>query len=132
MLYMLDTDICSYLIKGICPQLLDNLNSHDKDKLTISSVTCAELLFGAERVNSKKIKSKVEAIIQKVEIIEFGEEAAREYSNIRATLERNGTMIGNMDMLIASCARASKAILVTNKEKHFGYIPNLKIENWTK
>jgi len=132
MLYMLDTDICSYLIKGISPQLLDNLNSHSKDKLTISSVTCTELLFGAERVNSKKIKEKVEAILQKVEIIEFGEEAAREYSNIRATLERNGTAIGNMDMLIAACAKASKAILVTNNEKHFGYIPNLKIENWTK
>lgn len=132
MLYMLDTDICSYLIKGISPQLLDNLNSHSKDKLAISSVTYAELLFGAERVNSIKIKDKIEAILQKVEIIEFAEEAAREYSNIRAILERNGTVIGNMDMLIAACARASKAILVTNNEKHFGYVPKLKIENWTK
>ena len=132
MLYMLDTDICSYLVKGMYPQLLDNLNSHSKDKLTISSVTCAELLFGAERVNSKRIKDKIEAILQKVEVVEFDEKAAREYSNIRAVLERNGTVIGNMDMLIAACARASRAILITNNEKHFGYIPNLKIENWTK
>ncbi len=132
MLYMLDTDICSYLIKGIFPQLLDNLNSHSKDKLAISSVTYAELLFGAERVNSIRIKDKIEVILQKVEVIEFDEESAREYANIRAILERNGTIIGNMDMLIAACARASKAILVTNNEKHFGYIPKLKIENWTK
>ena len=132
MLYMLDTDICSYLIKGISPQLLNNLNSHRKDKLAISSVTYAELLFGAERVNSIRIKDKIEAILQKVEIIEFDEEAAREYSNIRTILERNGTVIGNMDMLIAACARASKAILVTNNEKHFGYVQKLKIENWTK
>jgi len=132
MLYMLDTDICSYLIKGISPQLLNNLNSHNKDKLAISSVTYAELLFGAERVNSIRIKDKIEAILQKVEVIEFDEEAAKEYSNIRTILERNGTVIGNMDMLIAACARASKAILVTNNEKHFGYVPKLKIENWTK
>ncbi len=132
MLYMLGTDICSYLIKGISLQLLNNLNIHSRDKLAISSITYAELMFGAERVNSIRIKDKIEAILQKVEIIEFAEEAAKEYSNIRAILERNGTVIGNMDMLIAACAKASKAILVTNNEKHFGYIPKLKIENWTK
>ena len=59
MLYMLDTDICSYLIKGCSEELLLNLNKHSNDAICISSITYAELLFGAIRVNSKKIKNKI-------------------------------------------------------------------------
>lgn len=132
MLYMLDTDICSYLIKGCSEELLLNLNEHARDTICISSITYAELLFGATRINSKKIMQKIDAIVQKIDIINFDDRAAYFYAKIRNTLEKNGTPIGNMDILIASCALSVRAVLVTNNEKHFRYIQNLQIENWTR
>ena len=132
MLYMLDTDICSYLIKGCSEELLINLNRHNEDTICISSITYAELLFGATRINSKKIMMKIDAIVQKVDIIHFDDQAAFFYSKIRNELEQNGIPIGNMDILIAACALSSRAILITNNEKHFGRIPNLHMENWTE
>lgn len=134
MLYMLDTDICSYLVKGSSEVLLLNLNDHSnsKDTICISSVTYAELLFGATRVNSTKIKNKIDAIVQKVEIIDFDEQAARFYAKIRDLTEKNGAPIGNMDILIAACALSACAVLVTDNEKHFKCVPNLRVENWTK
>lgn len=132
MLYMLDTDICSYLIKGCSEELLLNLNNHSNDAICISSVTYAELLFGAIRINSKKIKNKIDTIVQKVGIVQFDEQAASFYAKIRNILEENGTPIGNMDILIAACALSSGAVLITNNEKHFKHIPSLQIENWIK
>ncbi len=132
MLYMLDTDICSYLIKGCSEELLLNLNKHSNDAICISSITYAELLFGAIRINSKKIKNKIDAIVQKIGIVHFDEQAACFYSKIRNALEKNGTPIGNMDILIAACALSAGAVLITNNEKHFKHVSNLKTENWTK
>lgn len=132
MVYMLDTDVCSYLIKGCSEELLINLNEHTEDAICVSSITYAELLFGAIRINSKKIENKIDAIIQKIDIVHFDEQAACFYAKIRNNLEKNGTPIGNMDILIAACALSVHAILVTNNEKHFRYVPSLRIENWTK
>lgn len=130
--YILDTDICSYIIRESSPVLLKNLNDHNQDKISITSITYAELLFGAERKGSKRIMDKIEAIASNVSIISFDQNAAIEYSKLRLKLEKNGTPIGNMDMLIASCVLSEEAILVTNNEKHFSNIKGLKIENWTK
>lgn len=132
MRYMLDTDICRYLIKGCSEQLLKNLIAHEACTICISSITYAELLFDAACVHSKTINAKIDAIIQKVDMVHFDEEAAAVYANIRCELEKNGTTIGNMDMLIAACALSSNAVLITNNEKHFTRIPNLHVENWTK
>ena len=132
MLYMLDTDICSYLIKGCSEELLLNLNKHSNEAICISSITYAELLFGAIRVNSKKIKNKIDAIVQKIGIVHFDEQAASFYAKIRNILEENGTPIGNMDILIAACALSAGAVLITNNEKHFKHVPSLRMENWTK
>jgi tRNA(fMet)-specific endonuclease VapC len=129
--YILDTDICSYLIKGNSPALLDNLEHHYDDKISITAITYTELLFGAEKKGSQKIKDKIEAIASKVNIIAFEENAAIEYSKMRVELEKNGIPTGNMDMLIASCVLAEDAILVTNNTKHFSRIKGLKTENWT-
>jgi tRNA(fMet)-specific endonuclease VapC len=129
--YVLDTDICSYLIKGNCPVLVQNLDDRCGDKISVTAITCAELLFGAEKKGSQKIKDKIEAIVSKANVIAFGEYAAIEYSKMRFELEESGISIGNMDMLIASCVLAEDAILVTNNEKHFSRIKGLRIENWT-
>ncbi len=128
--YILDTDICSYIIKGFSDVLLENLNRHSLDKISITSITCAELLFGANKKESEAIKNKVNLFISKVSIINFEENAAIEYAKIRYNLEKQGLPIGNMDILIASCVLSEDATLVTNNEKHFSKIHGLKIENW--
>lgn len=130
--YILNTDICSYIIRENSSVLLKNLNSHNHDKISITSITYAELLFGAEKKSSTKIADKIEAIASNVNIISFDQNAAIEYSKMRLELEKSGTPIGNMDMLIASCALSEEAILVTNNERHFSKISGLKIENWAK
>lgn len=132
MLYILDTDICSYIIRGDNLMLLDNLKNHADENIAVTSITVAELLFGAKKISSQKILKKIDAILKRVTIIDFDENSAVFYSDIRNKLEKAGTPIGNMDILIASCALSKKAILVTNNEKHFSYIEGLKIENWTK
>lgn len=132
MLYILDTDICSYIIRGDHFMLLDNLKNHADENIAVTSITVAELLFGAKKISSQKILKKIDAIFKRVTIIDFDENSAVFYSDIRNKLEKAGTPIGNMDILIASCALSKKATLVTNNEKHFSYIEGLNIENWTK
>jgi tRNA(fMet)-specific endonuclease VapC len=129
--FVLDTDICSYIMLGANTKLLDNLESHKNDKLRIAAVTYAELLYGAFRKDSKRILGKISVILSRVSVIPFDQDAAVAYAKIRVESEKNGTPIGNMDMLIAASAISQDAILVTNNVKHFSKINNLKIQNWT-
>jgi tRNA(fMet)-specific endonuclease VapC len=89
-------------------------------------------LYGAHRKKSKRIFEKIAVIFNKLIIVPFDRDAAVAYADLRSELESSGTPIGNMDMLIAACAIANKAILVTNNTKHFSKINNLKTQNWTK
>jgi tRNA(fMet)-specific endonuclease VapC len=130
--YILDTDICSYIMLNSSNRLLENLEARKNDDLHIAAVTYAELLFGALRKDSRKIFRKISLVMRKVKILSFDENAAKEYAKIRSTLEKNGTPIGNMDMLIASCAVANNAILVTNNIRHFSRIDDLQVQNWTE
>jgi tRNA(fMet)-specific endonuclease VapC len=129
-LYMLDTDISSYLIKENNPSLAEKIMSHEKDRICISSVTYAELRFGALKKNSEKLTGRIKHFISLVHTIDFGKDAAEEYARIRLVLEKNGSPIGNLDMLIAACALAVGAVLVTNNQRHFSLIPGLLCENW--
>lgn len=129
-MYMLDTDICSYIIKGHCENLTKKLIMHQADCISISAITLAELKYGVIKKGSVKIKQKVTAFLEMIPIIAFDESAATIYAKIRHDVELAGTPIGNMDMLIAACAIASQSILVTNNQKHFAHIKNLNLENW--
>jgi len=132
MLYVLDTDICSYVIKENNESIKRNLIIHQYDNIRISAVTRAELMFGVIKNRSKKLEHKVRDFLQMVDVVPFDSSAADIYATLRNDLELSGTPIGNMDMLIASCALSLDAVLVTNNEKHFSNIKRLKIENWTK
>jgi tRNA(fMet)-specific endonuclease VapC len=129
-LYMLDTDISSYLIRENDQMVAEKFVSHRKDSICISSVTYAELRFGALNKHSEKLNSRIKNLVSLVHIIDFEKDAAEEYAKIRLLLEKNGTPIGNMDMFIAACALAAGAIMVTNNQKHFSLIPGLSLENW--
>lgn len=127
--YILDTDISSYLIRGDHETVTKKF-SELYDSCAISSITAAELQYGAKKRNNKQLTQKVKAFCDLVEIIPWDEDAAKAYAKLRVELETSGTPIGNMDMLIAASALARKAVLVTNNTEHFSRIKDLKLDNW--
>ena len=127
MLYMLDTNICSYIIKGYIPKekLLNK-------KIGISSIVASELLYGAKKKSSKKLIKIVDLLLNIFNIYDFDKKAAIEYSKIRVNLEQQGLIIGAYDLQIAAHAKSLNAILVTNNIKEFSRVKGLKLENWIK
>jgi tRNA(fMet)-specific endonuclease VapC len=128
---MLDTNICIYILRDHPIKLLDKLNA--VNDIVISSVVYAELLYGIE-LSPKKLKearnTQLMRFLQHLSVVSWDEEAARHYGQIRAKLKKEGTTIGNMDLLIGSHARSLKVLLVTNNIKEFERIPQLKVTNW--
>jgi len=132
MKYMLDTNICIYLIKQNPAKVLKHFKSQAIGDIGISSITLAELRYGVSK--SRHVEKNQEALdefILPLEIADFDEKAAQEYGTIRAELERAGKPIGSMDMLIGAHAHALGATLVTNNTKEFKQIKNLKIVDWS-
>jgi len=131
MSYMLDTNICIYLIKNHPESVLKKMKEHIEDGLCISSITLAELQHGvfASAVPEKN-NVALNQFLSIIEILNFDGEAAFEYGRIAADLRRKGTPIGPMDTLIAAHALATGKILVTNNIKEFERVIGLKIENW--
>ncbi|WP_022669470.1 type II toxin-antitoxin system tRNA(fMet)-specific endonuclease VapC [Desulfospira joergensenii] len=131
--YMLDTDICSYIMREKPLQVLERFNTLEMDQFCLSIISYAEFLYGIQRAaNPSKHQGLVDQFIVHVDILLWDRVAAEHYSQIRAELEGQGMTIGNMDMMIAAHARSQGMILVTNNEKHFKRVSNLLIENWTK
>ena len=129
MRYMLDTDIASYLIRGDHPGVTKTFTEL-YEQCVISSITAAELQYGARKRNNRTLTQKVQALCDLVTIIPWTEEAADAYAKLRVELETAGTPIGNMDMLIAASAITEGATLVTNNVDHFSKIESLQFENW--
>ena len=129
--YLLDTNTVSYIIKGTVP-VRDRLIRIPMADVTISVITEAELLFGvARRPEATRLKIAVEEFLLRVDVLPWDSEAARQYAQARASLERRGTTLGNLDLMIAAHALAAQAVLVTN-DRAFGRVKQLQIEDWTK
>ena len=130
--YILDTDICSYIMKRSHPALLERIRSAPLSEQAVSVVTMAELLYGAKlSTKSKQARDAFNAFIRHLEVIEWSTEAAEHYADIRANLKLRGEMIGANDLLIAAHARSLKAVLVTNNVREFCRVKGLKVENWS-
>ncbi len=131
MTYMLDTNICIYVMKRKPESVLKQLHEKLDGGLCISSVTLAELEYGV-KFSSAPAKNELALLhfLAPISIFPFGEKAAVEYGEIRSYLQNRGTPIGSLDMLIAAHARAENMILVTNNVREFERVPNLEIENW--
>ncbi len=130
-MYMLDTNICIYVLKNHSDKL--RLKFKAIKNICISSVTYAELCYGIEIGENSKREDRwnqLNNFTQHLLIDPLDEDAARHYGFIRALLKKQGTPIGNNDLLIASHARGLNAVLVTNNVKEFSRIPDLTIENW--
>jgi tRNA(fMet)-specific endonuclease VapC len=130
MMYMLDTDTISYLIKGSSAALKNNFLKHRAEELTISPLVCAELLYGVKKKGNRDVEKKVHDFLSHIRTIDFNSEAAESYAALRAELEKLGTPLDNMDLLIAASATAAGTVLVTHNIKHFSRIPGLAIEDW--
>ena len=129
--YMLDTDMCSYIIKEHPESVRQRFQTLAMEQLCVSVVTYAELIYGIERSSSKRINRPIiEDFVRHLDVMNWDTEAADQYGVIRAELEAAGTPIGAMDMMIAAHAKSIKAVLVTNNQKHFTKVKRLKIDNW--
>lgn len=130
--YLLDTNICIYIIKKKPAEVFGKFKNLTIGDVGISSITLAELQYGIEKSsNPEKNRDALEKFLTPIEIIDYGYEATFEYGKIRAELEKKGVPIGPLDMLIASHAKSLDVILVTNNVREFERIAGLRIENWT-
>ena len=129
-MWMLDTDTCSYIIRTYSAKVIARLDAVPRNEVEVSSLVAAELRYGAERVKSPKLVATVEAWLGLFTIAPWDDDAARTYAKVRTALDAKGKPIGNLDVLIASHARARGATLVTNNTRHFSQVPGLHLENW--
>ncbi len=135
MKYLFDTNICIYLINKKFEYLMDRIEKLGIEKIGISSITIAELEYGIAKSDSTYKEENRIALLEFLlpfKFIDFNHNDAYEYGRIRQGLQSKGNIIGNMDILIGSQAVSRELILVTNNEKEFKRIENLKIENWIK
>ena len=131
--YLLDTNICIYIIKKKPAEVFEKFKNMALGDVGISSITLAELQYGIAKSSSpEQNREALEKFLTPIEILDFGYEATVEYGKIRAELEQKGIPIGPLDMLIASHAKSLDVVLVTNNMREFKRVADLKIENWTK
>lgn len=132
MRYMLDTNICIYIIREKPIKVLKKLRTFDLSDIIISAITHSELEYGVAKSSHRE--ENREALIKfltPLEIVPYDDKAAADYGQIRTHLERRGAVVGAMDMLIGAHARSIPVTLVTNNLKEFKRIPGLRAENWT-
>jgi len=131
MKYMLDTNICIELIRKKSQALIKRLIACTPGEVAISTITIAELVHGVRKSSQvKKNQAALEQFLLPLEIVEFNQQASVAYGTIRAALEREGNIIGAMDMLIGAHALSIDLTLVTHNTSEFHRIPNLRLEDW--
>ena len=131
MLYMLDTNICSFIIREKPITIKERLKQiESKHTVALSSVVVSELLYGAKKKKSDKLTKIVTLFIDNFVIYDFDKRAAIAYADIRTTLESQGNIIGSNDLFIASHAKSLKAILVTHNTREFQRVDGLSVESW--
>ena len=130
-MWMLDTDICIALIKRQPRELIDRIKKRKPGDIVISSITLAELRFGASKSKqAEKNRAALDQFLVPLEVVAFDDASAESYGRIRAALEINGTPIGLLDTLIASHALSINATIVTNNVREFSRVEGLRVENW--
>ncbi len=135
MSYMLDTNICIYLIKRRPQQVLQRLQTYNLGEICVSSITVAELQYGVDKSrHAAQNQAALDLFLAPLEIAPFDAPAAQHTGRIRAKLERQGTPIrgpiGAFDLLIAGHARSLGCTLVTNNGREFSRVPGLVVEDW--
>lgn len=131
MKYMLDSNICIYIMKNDPEKVAVSFKKFHAGDIAVSSIVLSELVFGAYK--SKQLQNNLIALkefMEPINILSYNESAAYCYGELRASLEKNGTPIGALDTLIAAHALSINATLITNNTKEFSRIKHLRCENW--
>lgn len=130
--FMLDTDTCSYIMKRSHPLVLKRLQAVDVSEVCMSVITKAELMYGVA-VSPRRCQDAgaLAAFMPYVDVLDFPDDAALHYAEIRADLKKRGALIGANDLFVAAHARALGVTLVTNNTAEFERVKNLKLESWT-
>lgn len=130
-MYMLDTNTCIFVLKNRSDKLRHKFKAIKN--LCISSITYGELCYGIENGEAgmrAERYAELTIFTQRLVIEPWDDEAGTHYGVLRATLKRQGTIIGNNDLLIAAHARSLSSVLVTNNTREFARIPDLTLEDW--
>ena len=134
-LFMLDTDTCIFLMRGESPALAAKVQAVPLQQQVMSAVTFAELTYGVQASAAAKRKqnqSVLDSLVLHLAVLDWPQDAAKHYAEIRADLKKRGAQLGAADLMIAAHARAMGAIVVTNNLKDFERVKGLAVENWTK
>ena len=131
MTYLLDTDICIYIMNQRPRHVFERFSREPFGTIGISSISVAELSYGmAKSARANENLSVLEEFLYPLTVHHFDSRAARAYGAVRVTLERQGTPIGANDLFIAAHALSLDATLITNNTREFSCVPNLPLENW--
>ena len=131
--YLLDTNICIYIIKRKPIEIFNRFSQLPLGKIGISTITLAELIYGVAKSSSiEKNTQALQEYLVPLDIIDFDSKAAVIYGRVRSELEKVGQVIGPLDMLIAAHGLSAGLTVVTNNEKEFERVKGLKVENWVK
>jgi tRNA(fMet)-specific endonuclease VapC len=127
--YMLDTNMVSFALRGqgrVAARLLE----HRPSQLCISSITLAELRFGAEAQRSRRLHRLISTFVESVEVVAFDQRAADRFATVATSLARRGAPIGTFDTLMAAHALSLGLTFVTNNTRHFARVAGLNTEDW--
>jgi len=131
MTHLLDTCICVFLIRTKAETVRERFDSFQIGDLGVSAITSAELRFGADKsADPSKNHRQLDQFFLTLPILAFDEGASRHYGEIRAQLEKAGTPIGSLDLLIAAHGRSLDLTVVTHNQREFQRVPGLKVEDW--
>ena len=133
MKYLLDTNICIYIIKKKPRHVFDRFRQHQVGEIGISAITYSELSYGvANSQNHSRNQHALDTFVAPLEVLAYPPEASLDYGRVRAHLRRTGRPIGPLDQLIAAHALHLGLVLVTNDTGEFSRVPHLTIENWVE
>jgi len=132
MKFMLDTNICIYIIKNKPLKVLKKFKEIEAKSVCISSITSSELWSGVfKSMNFERNAIALEEFLSPLTILDYDEKTSKVYGKIRSELEKKGNIIGSMDLLISAHALSEELTLVTNNVKEFKRVKGLSLENWT-
>ncbi len=133
MKFLLDTNICVFLIRNASGRIREHIRSHQVGEVGVSAITESELRFEADKSSDPDTNHAVlDRVFLTLPVLAFDSACAREYGKIRAFLEKRGTPIGSLDTLIAAHAASSGLTVITNNTREFKRVPGLLVEDWTK
>ncbi|MFZ1412992.1 MAG: type II toxin-antitoxin system VapC family toxin [Defluviicoccus sp.] len=132
MRFLLDTNALSDLVRNPQGAIAARIAEAGEDAICTSIIVAAELRYGAARKGSARLSAQLAAVLGAIEIAAFEAPADTVYGELRASLERQGQIIGGNDLLIAAHAMALGCAVVTANEREFSRIKGLTVENWLK